>query len=229
MQFNINTNGKKEKGMTQSTHVLDLKFGVDFSKIASSPYIKGIMMALNIQEEEELIEVYGKHLHDIIIGSIEGREEIFPLEAKLIPLEQQKEEYLEDDDQGWEDEYEEELDISSPTSLYEQKENGLEEDVEHDPFVESKAVSDHFTNMINESLEEISYMKGVEIDRVLVREGIYIDTEKLKALKDKSVNFRMDISSFEEDRIDSGFKVPYKIILKDLKNKDNETVIVGGY
>lgn len=215
--------------MTQSTHVLDLKFGVDFSKIASSPYIKGIMMALNIQEEEDLIEVYGKYLHDIIIDSIEGREEIFPLEAKLIPLEQQKEEDLEDDDQGWEDEYIEESDVSLPTSLDEQKEKGLEEDTEHDPFVESKAVSDHFTNMINESLEEISYMKGVEIDRVLVREGIYIDTEKLKTLKDKSIIFRMGISSFEEDRIDAGFKVPYKIILKDLKNKENETVIVGGY
>lgn len=150
--------------MTQSTHVLDLKFGVDFSKIASSPYIKGIMMALNIQEEEDLIEVYGKYLHDIIIGSIEGREEIFPLEAKLIPLEQQKEEDLEDDDQGWEDEYVEEFDVSLPTSLDEQEEKGLEKDTEHDPFVESKAVSDHFTNMINESLEEISYMKGVEID-----------------------------------------------------------------
>lgn len=64
---------------------------------------------------------------------------------------------------------------------------------------------------------------------MLVREGIYIDTKKLKTLKDKSIDFRMGISSFEEDRIDAGFKVPYKIILKDLKNKENETVIVGGY
>lgn len=211
--------------MDKDTHVLELQFGIDFSKVASIPYVNGIMMALNIKEESDLIEAYSKYLHDIIVGSIHGREEIHLIESGLRPT-------LEEDDEDDGDFEEIDMeDLLSTPSLLAEALNTKDKSPENiEPVYEdSEEISERFTKMINESLEEISVMSQVKIDELLIRKGISVDLDDLSVdIEESGIEVTKDVESFEEDET-YGAEVPYKIILQNTKNKENKTVIVGGY
>lgn len=184
------------------------------------------MMALNIEKKEDLIEVYSKHLHDVIVGSLSGREEVVLLESGLYPLEEVSNE---DDDNDWSEENyldEEIIGSSLLSEVWNKSKPTQEKEVDYS---ESEAMSLHFTNMVNESLEEISYMNQVKVDEILIRKGVDVDINDLKFIEKKEdIEFKTGYESFEEDGKYLS-EIPYKIILKSTKDEQEKTVIIGGY
>ncbi|MBO1087169.1 hypothetical protein [Enterococcus mundtii] len=192
--------------MEKITHVLNMSFGIDFSKILSEPFKNGVKLTLNIQEDDQVIEAYGKYLHDIILSSIEDRQEINSVSSELYPAVHKDEEA--DRTQ---------TEASDSTEPYLEK-------LDHD---DTESVSDndeiHYDTMLEENLNEISHMPNMTIEKMLVKKGVEFSNLDFE----DSIEVVTDINSFEEDS-HYGVDIPYKLILKNNKT-DEQTTILGGF
>lgn len=194
--------------MNQETHILNMGFGIDFSKVLSEPYASGAMLTLGVSDRDNLIEFYAQHLHETILKAIDGREDVFLVHSSL--SESKNDSEL--PDQSTED---------SPYSPFE----GLDfEEFEISPTTYgNKDQKQSMTDLVLSSLREISYMTNLRLSELHVKDGLDIDYDQLDL--DQSVEIIKE-SEFSEDK-NYSVEIPFKLILVDIETKEKTTILGG--
>lgn len=194
--------------MNQETHILNMGFGIDFSKVLSEPYASGVMLTLGVSDRDNLIEFYAQHLHETILKAIDGREDVFLVHSSL--SESKNDSKL--PDQSAED---------SPYSPFE----GLDfEEFEITPTTYgNKDQKQSMTDLVLSSLREISYMTNLKLSELHVKDGLDIDYDQLDL--DQSVEIIKE-SEFSEDK-NYSVEIPFKLILVDIETKEKTTILGG--
>lgn len=194
--------------MNQETHILNMGFGIDFSKVLSEPYASGAMLTLGVSDRDNLIEFYAQHLHETILKAIDGREDVFLVHSSL--SESKNDSEL--PDQSTED---------SPYSPFE----GLDfEEFEISPTTYgNKDQKQSMTDLVLSSLREISYMTNLKLSELHVKDGLDIDYDQLDL--DQSVEIIKE-SEFSEDK-NYSVEIPFKLILVDIETKEKTTILGG--
>lgn len=194
--------------MNQETHILNMGFGIDFSKVLSEPYASGAMLTLGVSDRDNLIEFYAQHLHETILKAIDGREDVFLVHSSL--SESKNDSEL--PDQSTED---------SPYSPFE----GLDfEEFEISPTAYgNKDQKQSMTDLVLSSLREISYMTNLRLSELHVKDGLDIDYDQLDL--DQSVEIIKE-SEFSEDK-NYSVEIPFKLILVDIETKEKTTILGG--
>lgn len=189
--------------MENNTHVLSVDLGIDFTKVLSEPNLSGVMLALNIKDEKDVIVAYSNHITEKILASISGREELELLKTEVFSLEIEEQE---------------------PPEVYFEEKESAEKDSSWNVTYSSEA--DQYSKMIELSIEEVGFMHGLELKEIQIKSDV------LKSIKNGFNEEEMTIQGvkcvvtdiFDED--DSYEGVPYKLVLVDKNN--NETTILGG-
>ncbi|UDM72664.1 hypothetical protein [Vagococcus fluvialis] len=207
--------------MKESTHMLSIDIGIDFTKVLSEPYLSGVMLALNIKNEKDVIAAYSKHLSDTILSSISGREELEVLESGVSQLGMEE--------QGQLINMSESVDEVSAFSATGEKVINWNVSTELNNKVD-------YVKDILASISETDHMPNLELKEIQVREEIYENfligiCEDLEVVKkrDDKIYLRdvecVSVKGFDEDESYGG-NIPYKLVLNDVEN--NETTIIGG-
>lgn len=108
-------------------------------------------------------------------------------------------------------------------------------DIENDPG-ESEVIIDEVhredseernndvTRLLSSQLDELSDMEDVIVSKIEVKEGVFFD----KSLIPAGAVLEENIQNFEEEILHQAY-IPYRLTITDLKNENNETILLGGF
>lgn len=192
--------------MNQMTHKLNIEVGIDFTKVLSEPNLSGVMMALNVKSEEDVIAAYSRHIYETILTSISGREELLITKSELSQLE------IEDG--------------SEEVSEFSQEVEAAEEIVVNEEVPNTDThEQNEYLSMIIDSINETEFMEGMSIAEIQVKPDVLSQIgEGVELISGHRLSA---IQEFEED-LSYGMSIPYKLILEKESNKNETTTLLGG-
>lgn len=210
--------------MSNETHYLDIRLGIDFTKIFSPEYIQGVKFMLGVENDDEVIQHFANSVLEDMVGSIKSREgyvgvvgaNVLPIstDTPVEPEPEQTSYYPEDTDE-----------VETPVSDVED-----DEAQEAQPMLTPELVYDgYFDDLYGELSKDLFNIKaymGVNIHVYLKEFGTYGAT--LANEIDEPVHSTNELTLEDKDK-DVDYIIEYKDIdgeitygKRKIKKDDNE-------
>lgn len=153
--------------MSNETHYMDIRVGIDFGQIFSPERIQGVKFLLGVEDDEAVAERFANDIYNEVAAALSKRASYVDiLSANITPVaeEEQATEYLEEDTDGVDSDYDTLVDEVSTETEVQVEESEIEPETEPDedmaaeepPYSHPPILDDnHYKQMIEELRKDI--------------------------------------------------------------------------